>query len=70
MTARVPPGAGPILRRNVAATPESDRAGGALIAKLGMIRARALDFNGPAMSPGYSPASRYAITPGQWGPTP
>jgi RimJ/RimL family protein N-acetyltransferase len=54
--------------RIVAITTQINVGSWRLMEKLGMIRAPALDFNDPAMSPAYNPAIQYAITRGQWGP--
>jgi RimJ/RimL family protein N-acetyltransferase len=55
--------------RIVAITTQINTGSWRLMEKLGMIRAPALDFNDPAMSPAYNPAIQYAITRGQWGPS-
>lgn len=52
--------------RIVAITTQINTGSWRLMEKLGMIRASALDFNDPAMSPTYNPAIQYVVTREQW----
>lgn len=52
--------------RIVAITTQINTGSWRLMEKLGMIRASALDFNDPAMSPAYNPAIQYVVTREQW----
>lgn len=52
--------------RIVAITTQINTGSWRLMEKLGMIRAGALDFNDPAMSPTYNPAIQYVVTREQW----
>ncbi len=52
--------------RIVALTVEANLGSWRLMEKLGMARRPELDFNDPAMPPGYNPTIQYAITRDEW----